>query len=117
MGDAAQGASMSWSFGGLIRFARSVSLLRALKQFQALRIDFVSVSNNVDTSAPTGKMVFTVLGAVAERDRSLIVEGVQAGIRNARPKGKPRCARADVRESQVEGFGASGGLLAQSPKR
>jgi DNA invertase Pin-like site-specific DNA recombinase len=42
----------------------------------------------VDTSTPTGKMVFTVLGAVAELERSLIVERVKAGLRNAKAKGK-----------------------------
>lgn len=69
--------------------ARSVShLLRALEQFQALGIDFVSLSENVDTSTPTGKMVFTILGAVAELERIMIVERVKAGIRNARAKGK-----------------------------
>ena len=37
---------------------------------------------------PTGKMVFTVLGAVAELERSLIAERVRAGLRNAKAKGK-----------------------------
>jgi Resolvase, N terminal domain len=41
-----------------------------------------------DTSTPTGKMIFTVLGAVAELERTLIVERVKAGLRNARAKGK-----------------------------
>jgi DNA invertase Pin-like site-specific DNA recombinase len=73
-------AVVVWRFD---RFARSVShLLRVLEQFQALGIDFVSLSENVDTSTPTGKMVFTVLGAVAELERSLIVERVKAGLRN-----------------------------------
>ena len=71
------------------RFARSVShLLRALETFRALGIDFVSFSEQMDTSTPAGKMVFTVLGAVAELERSLIVERVRAGMRNARAKGK-----------------------------
>jgi DNA invertase Pin-like site-specific DNA recombinase len=75
-----------WKFD---RFARSVShLLRALETFQALGIEFVSLSEQMDTSTPTGKMVFTVLGAVAELERSLIVERVKAGLRNARAKGK-----------------------------
>ncbi|SRR5229473_798495 len=75
-----------WKFD---RFARSVShLLRALETFQALGIDFVSLSESLDTSTPAGKMVFTVLGAVAELERSLIVERVKAGLRNARAKGK-----------------------------
>ena len=42
----------------------------------------------MDTSTPTGKMVFTVLGAMAELERSLIAERVRAGLRNARTKGK-----------------------------
>jgi DNA invertase Pin-like site-specific DNA recombinase len=75
-----------WRFD---RFARSVShLLRALETFQAIGIEFVSLSEQLDTSTPTGRMVFTVLGAVAELERSLIAERVRAGMRNARAKGK-----------------------------
>lgn len=75
-----------WRFD---RFARSVShLLRALETFKAQGIDFVSFGEQMDTSTPTGKMIFTVLGAVAELERSLIVERVKAGLRNARAKGK-----------------------------
>jgi DNA invertase Pin-like site-specific DNA recombinase len=89
-----------WRFD---RFARSVShLLRALENFKALGIDFVSYSEQMDTSTPAGKMVFTVLGAVAELERSLIVERVRAGLRNARANGK-RIGRpiADVDASQI----------------
>jgi DNA invertase Pin-like site-specific DNA recombinase len=75
-----------WKFD---RFARSVShLLRALENFRALGIEFVSLSEQIDTSTPTGKMIFTVLGAVAELERSLIAERVRAGLRNAKAKGK-----------------------------
>src|SRR5258708_5863999 len=75
-----------WKFD---RFARSVShLLRALETFKAQGIEFVSFSEQMDTSTPAGKLVFTVLGAVAELERSLIVERVKAGLRNARAKGK-----------------------------
>jgi DNA invertase Pin-like site-specific DNA recombinase len=71
------------------RFARSVSHLhRALETFNALGVAFVSLSEQMGTSTPTGKMVFTVLGAVAELERSLIAERVRAGLRNARAKGK-----------------------------
>src|SRR5229473_232126 len=95
-----------WRFD---RFARSVShLLRALETFNALGIAFVSLSEQMDTTTPTGKMVFTVLGAVAELERSLIVERVRAGLRNARAKGKrigrpPRTYLSqDVRRSIYE---------------
>jgi DNA invertase Pin-like site-specific DNA recombinase len=74
-----------WKFD---RFARSVShLLRALETFRALGIEFVSLSENIDTSTPTGKMVFTVLASVAELERSLIGERVRAGLRNAKARG------------------------------
>src|SRR5690348_9723797 len=79
-------AVVVWKFD---RFARSVShLLRALENFQSLGIQFVSLTEGIDTSTPAGKMVFTVLGAVAELERSLIVERVKAGMRNAKAQGK-----------------------------
>jgi DNA invertase Pin-like site-specific DNA recombinase len=98
-----------WRFD---RFARSVShLLRALETFKALGIDFVSYSEQMDTSTPAGKMVFTVLGAVAELERSLIVERVRAGLRNARAKGKrlgrPRVVVDGARISRLHSQGRS----------
>ncbi len=102
-------AVVVWKFD---RFARSVShLLRALETFKALGIEFVSLSEQVDTSTPTGKMVFTVLGAVAELERSLIAERVRAGLRNARAKGKklgrPRKAVDRSRIAALRRTGAS----------
>ena len=97
-----------WKFD---RFARSVShLLRALDTFRALGIEFVSLSESLDTATPAGRMVFTVLGAVAELERSLIAERVRAGLRNARAKGKrlgrPRVAvdRASVARFRAQGL-------------
>jgi DNA invertase Pin-like site-specific DNA recombinase len=102
-------AVVVWRFD---RFARSVShLLRALETFKSLGIEFVSLSEQVDTSAPTGKMVFTVLGAVAELERSLIVERVRAGLRNAKAKGKslgrPRVAVDAARIAALRSQGLS----------
>src|ERR1700731_1549125 len=75
-----------WRFD---RFARSVShLLRALETFRSLGIEFVSYTEQMDTSTPVGQMIFTVLGAVSALERGLIVERVKAGLRNARAKGK-----------------------------
>jgi hypothetical protein len=71
------------------RFARSVShLLRALEEFNHLGVDFVSLSESVDTSTPLGKMIFTVLGAVAELERNLIKERIHMGLGRARKQGK-----------------------------
>jgi|SRR5580658_1411203 DNA invertase Pin-like site-specific DNA recombinase len=74
-----------WKFD---RFARSVSrLLRALETFRALGIEFVPLSEDIDTSTPTGKMVFTVLASVSELGRRLIGERVRAGLRSAKARG------------------------------
>jgi len=102
-------AVIVWRFD---RFARSVShLLRALEQFQSLGIDFISLSESVDTSTPTGKMVFTVLGAVAELERSLIAERVRAGLRHARAHGKrigrPRVHASAEKIAELRGRGTS----------
>jgi DNA invertase Pin-like site-specific DNA recombinase len=75
-----------WKFD---RFARSTShLLKALETFQCLKIDFVSLTEGIDTSTPVGAMVFTILGAVGQMERELIRERIRAGVRNARAKGK-----------------------------
>ena len=114
-------AVVVWRFD---RFARSVShLLRALEDFRSLGIEFVSLTEQVDTSTPTGKMVFTVLGAVAELERSLIVERVRAGLRNARAKGRklgrPRKAFDAAKLTRMRAQGASwravGAALGVSP--
>ena len=104
-----------WRFD---RFARSVShLLRALETFNALGIAFVSLSEQMDTTTPAGKMVFTVLGAVAELERSLIVERVRAGLRNARAKGKrlgrPRVVLDAARIARLRAQGRSIREIAQ----
>jgi DNA invertase Pin-like site-specific DNA recombinase len=75
-----------WKFD---RFARSTShLLKALETFQTLKIDFVSLTEGIDTSTPVGAMVFTILGAVGQMEHELIRERIRAGVRNARAKGK-----------------------------
>jgi len=75
-----------WKFD---RLARSVShLLQSLEVFQSLNVDFISYSEAIDTSTPIGRMCFTVVGAVAELERSLIVERVRAGQQAARRRGK-----------------------------
>ena len=71
------------------RFARSVRhLVMALDEFHSLGIDFVSLSEAIDTSTPMGKMVFTVIAAVAELERSLIRERVVMGLQRAKAQGK-----------------------------
>jgi DNA invertase Pin-like site-specific DNA recombinase len=75
-----------WKFD---RFARSVShLLSALEEFHHLGIRFISVQDQVDTASPIGKAMFTVIGAMAELESSLISERVKAGMEAAKARGK-----------------------------
>jgi len=70
------------------RFARSTKhLVMALEEFSSLGINFISLNESIDTSTPMGKMVFTVVAAVAELERSIIKERVQAGVDRARKQG------------------------------
>ena len=70
------------------RFARSTRhLILSLEEFQALGIDFISLSESVDTSTPMGKMVYTIIAAVAELERSLIKERVMLGLKRAQAQG------------------------------
>lgn len=75
-----------WKFD---RFARSTRhLLSALEEFDHLGVRFVSVQDQVDTSSPMGRAMFTIIGAMAELESSLISERVTAGMRAAEARGK-----------------------------
>ncbi len=75
-----------WKFD---RFARSVKhLVNSLYEFKALGIDFVSLTEGIDTSTPLGEAMFSIIGAMAQLERDLIRERVTAGMRRAREKGK-----------------------------
>ena len=78
-------AVVVWRFD---RFARSTKhLVTALEEFRHLGIDFISFQENIDTSSPMGKAMFTIVSAIAELEADIIRERVVAGIANARAKG------------------------------
>ena len=71
------------------RFARSVAhLLQALEEFNHLGMRFMSVQDQVETQSPMGKARFTIIGAMAELESSLISARVQAGMAAAQARGK-----------------------------
>jgi len=75
-----------WKFD---RLARSTAhLLETLALLKRYEVDFVSVTEAVDTSTPTGKMVLTFLAAIGEFEKSLITERVFAGLARAKAEGK-----------------------------
>ena len=70
------------------RFARDImELLTALEEFRSLGIDFISLHENVDTTTPQGKLMFSIIAAFAEFERSLIRERVISGLALAKAKG------------------------------
>jgi DNA invertase Pin-like site-specific DNA recombinase len=86
----------------LDRLSRSMKdLVMVLNELGGLGIDFVSYDNNLDTSTPTGKLVFHVIGAVAEFEKDIIKERVKAGLENAKRKGK-KLGRPGVDDSVIE---------------
>lgn len=71
------------------RFSRSTKhLLDTLDEFGKLKVNFVSLSENLDLSTPMGKAVFLIISALASLERDLIAERCRLGVANARAKGK-----------------------------
>jgi DNA invertase Pin-like site-specific DNA recombinase len=57
------------------RFARSTThLLLALEEFRSLGVQFISYQENIDTGTPLGQAIFTIISAVAQLERNLILE-------------------------------------------
>jgi len=71
------------------RWGRSLKhLVTSLGDLESLGIAFISLRDNLDLSTPTGRLMFQIIGAMAEFERSLTQERVRAGLRNAQAKGK-----------------------------
>jgi DNA invertase Pin-like site-specific DNA recombinase len=84
---------MVWRFD---RFARSTQhLLAALDEFRGLGVAFISLREQVDTTTPVGRVLFTLIAAISEFERALIRERVQAGVDRARANGT-HCGRPRV---------------------
>ncbi|AEH81399.1 recombinase family protein [Sinorhizobium meliloti] len=92
-----------WKFD---RFARSTRhLLTALEEFDHLGVRFISLQDQIDTASPMGRAMFTIIGAMAELESSLISERVTAGMQAARSRGKhlgrPRLSSRLVEEIET----------------
>jgi DNA invertase Pin-like site-specific DNA recombinase len=111
MADASQrkfDAVLVWK---LDRFGRSLRhLVNALAELEALGLSFISLRDNLYLSTPSGRLMFQIIGAMAEFERLLIQERVKAGLRNAKAKGRRLGRpRADIDEGEVLALRKSGG--------
>jgi DNA invertase Pin-like site-specific DNA recombinase len=77
---------MTWSCDRIARSTRH--LLEVLDEMNRLGIEFVSFRENLDTGGPLGRAITIIIGAIAELERSLIVERVRSGMRRARLEGR-----------------------------
>ena len=96
----------------LDRWGRSLRhLVNSLAELEALGIAFISLKDNLDLTTPSGRLMFQIIGAMAEFERSLIQERVRAGLRNARAKGKrlgrPRVTLDHAEIARLRRAGAS----------
>ena len=90
----------------LDRAGRSLKdLLETVEALEEQGVDFVSLTENIDTSSAGGKLIFHIFGSLAEFERELIRERVNAGLEAARKRGRtggrPRVLTADVAETVV----------------
>jgi DNA invertase Pin-like site-specific DNA recombinase len=71
------------------RIARSVKhFLEVLDELNRLNVEYISFRENIDTGGPLGRAIVVIIGAIAELERSLIIERVRAGVRRARLEGQ-----------------------------
>ena len=85
------------------RIARNVRhFLEVLDELSQLNVQFISMRENIDTGGPLGRAMLTIIGAIAELERSLIVERVKAGMRRAKLEGR-RIGRSPLNINREQG--------------
>jgi DNA invertase Pin-like site-specific DNA recombinase len=96
MADARRGEFSVVLVAAFDRIARSTkNFLEIIDELNELAIEFISAREAIDTSGPMGRMFLTLVGSVAELEKSLIVERIKAGMRRARMEGQ-RLGRAPL---------------------
>jgi len=102
----------------LDRLARSTHHLVTLaKEWEALGVDLIVLDQAIDTTTPTGRLLFHVLAAIAEFERDLIRERVKAGLARAKAKGvrlgRPTERVPEAQLATLRRDGASIGAIAR----
>lgn len=119
MADARRGEFAVVLVSAFDRIARSTkNFLEIVDDLHELGIEFISAREAIDTSGAMGRMFITMVGSIAELERSLIVERIKAGMRRAKMEGQ-RLGRAplDVDRAAIVRDRLSGMSLTQTAKR
>ena len=98
----------------LDRLGRSLKdLIATIEALNERGIGFKSVQEAIDSTTPTGKLVFHIFGAIAEFERNLIRERIMAGLQASRARGRKGGRRQKLTPQQI----AIGKSLAKDPDR
>jgi DNA invertase Pin-like site-specific DNA recombinase len=104
------------AFGRIARSTRN--FLQVIDELDSMGVEFISRRENVDTSGPMGRLFVTIISAIAELERSLVVDRVKSGMRRAKLEGRQiGRSRLDVDREQVVIDRRSGLSLTQVAKR
>ncbi len=74
-----------WKFDRLFRSVQHI--VEFFGKVRQLHVDFVSITEQLDTATPQGRLIFHVLASIAEFEREMIRERVLAGLRAAKARG------------------------------
>ncbi len=91
----------------LDRLGRSIKdLIELVDKFKSLKVQFISLTENIDTSSPSGELIFHIFASIAQFERSLIVERTKAGLASARRRGikggrKKKLTDSDIQKAQA----------------
>lgn len=119
MADARRGEFSVVLVAAFDRIARSTkNFLEVVDELNGLGIEFFSAREAIDTAGPMGRMFITMVGSIAELERSLIVERIKAGMRRAKLEGQ-RLGRAplDIDRDGLVRDRLSGMSLTETSKR
>lgn len=87
----------------LDRLGRSlVDLIELLESFKQRNIHFISLNEQINTTAATGELVFHLIGAIAQFERKLISERTKAGLAAARARGRKGGRKAKMSSSDIK---------------
>lgn len=93
-----------WSIDRLGR--KTVDLIKLIEYLNENNIGFISTTQQIDTTTPIGKVIYILFSALAENERSQLIERTHAGLASARKRGriggrKPAFGKKEIREIEA----------------
>src|SRR3546814_20018720 len=101
----------------LDRLSRSLKdLLLILDRVEKAGAGFRSLTENIDSTTASGRMMMQMLGSFAEFERAMVRERTQAGLRSARAQGRSGCSQPQLSPpQQAEEIGHASGRESRGP--